>query len=258
MRIRTNVRVIKRNRQIAQYSFFVSMGVWLASLTITFLPAFTDRDPQQLGLLDLVATIVLPFALGLALFAVYMTNLWIREPRPEQVIRDGLKGMNKKSMLYHYHHSPAKHVLIAQQGVFVMIVRWQRGTLVVRDGRWTYRRSLLSSIPAIFRLDSLGRPFAEAERATEYLQSLLEPIAPDVKVQPIIVITDPRAVFEIPEDEEHDIPVLYANEKNASGEKLKPNLTDYMRKIKGDSKDLPLTEDQIKAFEEATLPADEE
>jgi hypothetical protein len=257
MRIRTNVRVIKRNRQIAQYAFFISMGIWLASLAVTFLPAFTDRDPQELGWLELASTIVLPFALGLALFAVYMTNLWIREPRPEQVIRDGLKGMNKSSLLYHYHHSPAKHVLIAPQGVFVIVVRWQRGNIVVHNGRWTYRRSLLSNIPAIFRLDSLGRPFTEAERAADYLQGLLEPIAPDIEVQPLVVITDPRATFEIPDDEENTIPVLYANEKNAAGEKLKPNLTDYMRKIKGSSKELPLTEEQITAFEEATLPTTE-
>lgn len=257
MRIRTNVRVIKRNRQIAQYSFFISMGIWLASLAITFLPVFTDRAPGELGWLDLASTIVLPFALGLALFAVYMTNLWIREPRPEQVIRDGLKGMNKKSLLYHYHHSPAKHVLIAPQGIFVMVVRWQRGNMVITNGRWTYRRSLLSNIPAMFRLDSLGRPFAEAERAAEYLQGLLDPIAPGIEVQPLIIVTDPRATFEVASDENLPIPVLFANEKNASGEKLKPNLTEYMRKIKGNTKDLPLTEDQISAFEEATLPTSE-
>jgi hypothetical protein len=257
MQIRNNVRVIKRNRQIAQYSFFVSMGVWLASLSVTFLPVFTDRSPDEMGWLDLVATVVLPFALGLALFAVYMTNLWIREPRPEQVIRDGLKGMNKKSRLYHYHHSPAKHILIAPQGVFVMVVRWQQGHIIVRDGRWTFRRNLLSSIPAIFRLDSLGRPYAEAERAANYLQSLLDPIAPDVEVQPLIIITDPRAQFEVNGDDEMPVPVLYANEKNINGERLKPNLTDYMRKVKGDTKELPLTEAQIMAFEEATLPTSE-
>ncbi|MEO0565521.1 MAG: hypothetical protein AAF125_25665, partial [Chloroflexota bacterium] len=84
MRVETNIRVIKRNRQIAQYTFFTSMGLWLVSLIITFLPQFApDSQLASLAWLQLVATGVLPFALAIALFAVYMTNLWIREPRPE-------------------------------------------------------------------------------------------------------------------------------------------------------------------------------
>jgi hypothetical protein len=255
MRVQTNVRVIKRNRQIAQYAFFISMSVWLGSLAITFLPAFTDRSVDQLGWLELVATAVLPFALALALFAVYMTNLWIREPRPEQVIRDGLKGMNKKSVLYHYHHSPAKHVLISPQGVFVMVVRWQRGNIIVNGDKWRFQRSFLARFLSLFRLESLGNPVGEAERARSYLARLLEDIAPDVEIEPLLVITDPRAAITVQSDS--PVPIVYANEKNPAGDRLKPTLTDFMRERKTNNTEMPLTAEQIEAFDQATLPESE-
>lgn len=250
MRVETNERVIKRNRQIAQYTFLISMAVWLGSLIITFIPLFGDPTEAQLGWMELVATLVLPFALGMALFAVHMTNLWIREPRPEQAIRTGLKGVSSKSVIYHYHHTPAKHVLITPQGVFVFVVRWQRGNIIVdENNRWRFQRSLLARIPAIFRLEGLGNPNNEAEGAVEYLQRILEPIASDIEIQPIIVLTDPRAELTI-ESDDLPYPVLYADEKQ------KPNLKNFLRKHpqKGNT-DLPLTDEQIAAFEEKTLPS---
>lgn len=245
MRVETNVRVIKRNRQIAQSTFFLSMAIWLAGLGITLLPLFTERDPTEIGWIEIVPTIILPIGLGIALFAVHMTNLWIREPRPEQAIRDGLKGISKQSVLYHYHHNPAKHVLIAPQGIFVMIIRFQSGKITVDGERWQLQRSFIARLAGVFRLEGLGSPNDEAERAVSYLQRILEPIAPDVEIQALIVLTDPRAEAAI---NESPIPVLYADEKQ------KPNLKNFMRKHPNKSADLPLTPEQLQAFEEATLP----
>jgi len=194
MRVETNDRVIKRNRQIAQYSFFVSMGVWLSSMLVTFPGILGDRaDTGAFSILEVGLTFALPFALVLALFAIHMTNLWIREPRPEQAIREGLKGVSKKSVLYHYYHSPAKHVLIAPQGVFVLIVRWQQGLIEVDGDKWRQKRSLAARIGGAFRLDNVGDPINESKRAINYLERVLEPITPDVDVQAIVVLTDPTS-----------------------------------------------------------------
>lgn len=246
MRVETNNRVVRRNRQIAQYAFFISMAVWLAGLAVSFSGAFTETLPENLGFLQYIVTLILPFALGLALFAVHMTNLWIREPRPEQAIRDGLKGVSNKSVLYHYYHTPAKHVLIAPQGIFVLVVRWQQGEITVKGERWRQQRSFIQLIAGVFRLDSLGAPVSEANRAVQYIQRILEPIAPDVTVKSLIVLTDPRAEATI--EEESPIPVLYTDEKK------KPNLKVYMRSHPEKGGDLPLTPEQIEAFEHATLP----
>ena len=176
MRVETNVRVIKRNRKIAQYSFFISMGVWILGLVVSFTDFFENQLPANMEWVEIAISLVLPFALGLALFAVYMTNLWIREPRPEQAIRDGLKGISRKSVLYHYHHNPAKHVLIAPQGIFVIVVRWQQGEINVEGEKWRQQRGIFASFFGLFRLDSLGDPVGEAERAVDYLERVLDPL----------------------------------------------------------------------------------
>lgn len=245
MRVEINERVIKRNRQIAQYTFFVSMAIWLAGLGVTLLPLFTDRDPTDLGWLEVLPTFILPVGLILALFAVHMTNLWIREPRPEQAIRDGLKGISSKSILYHYYHSPAKHVLITPQGIFVMIVRFQSGNIEVDGTKWRLQRSMMSKFTGMFRLEGLGDPNTEAERAVDYIKRILEPIAPDVEITPLVIMTDPRAEISI---NDSPITILYADEKQ------KTNLKNYMRKHPNKGSDLPLTTEQIEAFERATLP----
>ena len=246
MRVETNERIIKRNRQIAQYTFLVSMAIWLSGLGITLLPVFTDREPGDLGWLEVIPTLILPLGLVIALFAVHMTNLWIREPRPEQAIRDGLKGVSNKSILYHYYHTPAKHVLIAPQGIFVFIVRYQSGTIIVNGERWRMRRSPIARIGGLFRLDGLGNPNQEAQRAVDYMQRILEPIAPDVDVHPLVVLTDARVDISM---DDSPIEILFTDEKQ------KPNLKNYMRKHPNKGSDLPLTEEQIAAFERATLPA---
>ncbi|MFZ4816370.1 MAG: nuclease-related domain-containing protein [Phototrophicaceae bacterium] len=245
MRIEINERVIKRNRQIAQYTFFASLGIWLAGLGVTLLPLFQGTDPETLGWLEFVPTIILPVGLLLALFAVYMTNLWIREPRPEQAIREGLKGISNKTVLYHYYHTPAKHLLITPQGIFVLVVRFQTGMIEVKHDRWRLRRGIFERLSGLFRLDGLGDPVGEAKRGVEYIQRILKPIAPNAEVQAVIILTDPRAEVTI---EESSLPILYADEKG------KPSLKNYLRGINR-SGDMPLTPEQIKAFEEVTLPA---
>ncbi len=78
-------------------------------------------------MITLVQTAILPIAFITTIVSVRMTNLWVRQPRPEVVIREGLKGLSNKSVLYSYYHFPARHVLICPQGVFAMVTRFQDG-----------------------------------------------------------------------------------------------------------------------------------
>ncbi|MEL7436074.1 MAG: hypothetical protein AAFN11_19165, partial [Chloroflexota bacterium] len=77
--------------------------------------------------------------------------------------------------------------------------------------------------------------------------------APDVEVQPLVVFVSPKV--EITFEGESSVPILFADEKKS------PNLNDYMRDLNRAQKDniqqrvtLPMTDEQIEAFESATLP----
>ena len=116
MRIETNQKLVRRNRRIAQYLFFFSMGALAAAFIAANAQAFSGELPDTTtleGQLSLILpTLVLPVGVLASLFSVRMTNLWIREPRPERAIQEGSKGLSNKSVLYNYHHIPSRHVLV--------------------------------------------------------------------------------------------------------------------------------------------------
>lgn len=241
MRVETNERLIQRNRRIAQYLFFFSFGALIAAFIANF-----NFDPRSdtTPLVALVPLLLLPVGLVATLASVRMTNLWIREPRPERVVREGLKGLSNKSVLYNYYHFPARHVLISPQGVFAIVTRFQDGAHRVQGNRWITEGGALNTFMRTFRRDGIGNPTRDALAAAAHVQQVLAPIAPDVEVQPLIVFTDPRVQLSV---EDPVVPVLYANSKQ------KPNLTEFMRTYPKERYQT-LTPAQIQAFETATLP----
>lgn len=266
MRIETNQKIVTRNTRLAQYLFFFSMGVLIIGFFVTNQQMFgiSPTSDEAVVLSLLIPSLILPIGLVSTLFSVRMTNLWVRRPRPETIIPEGLKGLSSKSVLYSYYHFPARHVLICPQGIFAIITRFQDGRYTVRGERWHTHRSPIGRLFSIFRLDGIGAPDNEAIRAAQHVKKLLQSIAPEAEVKPLVVFVDPRVKLEI---ENPLVPVVHAEDK------LKPNLKDFMRSIKGDAapeqpvkkgqkgqgaikkKELPmpLTQEQIEAFEAATL-----
>ncbi|NWF70686.1 MAG: NERD domain-containing protein [Chloroflexi bacterium] len=249
MRVETNQKLIKRNRQIAQGLFFFSFAVLIAGFIITNQPLFNPNAPLDPALFYLLPTLVLPVGLISTLFSVRMTNLWVRSPRPEVVIREGLKGLSNKSALYNYYHFPARHVLICPQGVFAIVTRFQDGRFTHEGDKWKSHKSFAGRALSIMRADGIGNPTIDALAAADNLKKRMQAFAPDIEVQPLIVFVDPRAVLEVTNPL---VPVLMPYEK------AEPNLTTYLRSIKGEKKALSNAElvALVKAFDEATLPKD--
>ena len=244
MRIVTNQKLIARNRKLAQYLFFASFGLLIVGLFASGQQtASMANDDMLLGFFAPLILIIVAFVV--TMISVRMTNLWMREPRPEVIMKEGLKGLSNNSVLYHYYHKPAQHVLIAPQGVFALTTRFQNGNFSVNGDDWKTHRSAVSRITSLFRFEDIGNPSEEAVKNAKHVETLLASIAPGVKVQPVVVFTDPRANITI---ENSTVPVLFGSEKR------EPNLTTFMREVrKTQSTAKTLTADQIKAFEAATL-----
>jgi hypothetical protein len=242
MRVETNVNLVRRNRKIAQYLFFGSFGVPLIGLLLINQQA-ANPSTGSLIVGFIIPLLVLPLAYAITLISVRMANQWVRAPRPEDAIPQGLKGIGNKAVLYNYFHLPARHVLIAPQGVFAIVTRFQDARFTVDGEHWTTHRSGIGRAFSLFRMDNIGNPTQDARRAAEHVKKLLEPIAPDVPVQPVIVFTDPRANVEIIST---DVPVVYAAPKRD------PGFKDYVRGVGAERRPM-LTPEQIAAFEEATL-----
>ena len=255
MRIVTNKKLARRNRKITNYLFFGTFGALILGFVVINSSLFTGEAPNALILL--LQTAILPVAFVLTVLSVRMTNLWARPPRPENAIEDGLKGLSGKSILYNYYHFPARHVLICPQGVYAMVTRWHDQEFSVRDGKFHSRRSIISKFFSLIRFDGIGKPFRDAEAARLHVQSVMDEVAADVTVQPLVVFVSPAARLNFEDDEDGlETPVLFADPKQ------KPNLKDYLRDARREMADdeskskaslMPLNDEQIEAFERATL-----
>jgi hypothetical protein len=244
MRILTNARLAGRNRRIAQWMFFASLGVPLLGLLLINTTTAAPTDQSSLFVNMVLPFLILPLAYIVMLYSIRMTNLWVREPRPEAALQAGLKGISNKSVLYNYIFQPAKHVLFTPQGVFAITTRFQDGAFNVNGSEWKSNKRGTARIMTLLRMDSIGNPTADALKAKAKVEELLKDIAPEVPVQPLIVFVDPKATFEATDP---TVPVLHAINREL------PNLKDYLHELSPD-KDVSLTQEQIEAFERAYIP----
>jgi hypothetical protein len=248
MRVNIRHRLVKRNRQIAQYLFFFSFGMLILGLLVINAPGMGGQG-EGTSLFFGLSSLILPAAFISTMVSVRMTNLWVRVPRPEKVIPEHLKGIYNKSVFYSYYHFPARHVLISPQGVFAIVTRYQEGRFIVRGEQWQAVRSPLARLLSILRFDGIGNPTRDAQKAAAHVQSLLAPIAPGVQVRPLIIFTDPRAQVDA---EDTPVEVVFVSNKQA------PSFRELLRTLQRSGVNaMPLTPDQIAAFEAASQVEDE-
>jgi hypothetical protein len=241
MRIVTNQKLVNRNRKWAQYLFFLSFALLIGGLLITN----QQGAPQSTGdvLLTVVApALVLPIAFVATLASVRMTNLWARLPRPEDALRDGLKGINPKAVLYNYYHFPSRHVLFSPQGVFAIVTRFQDGNYTCVGDQWSSNQGIGRRLLGVFRFDGIGNPTADALKAKEHVQSMLKSSEIDVEVQPLIVFVSPRVQLQL---ENPVVPVVHTVIKHEL------SIKKYLQEV-GKDKKLVFTPEQLQRFESLT------
>ena len=250
MQVITNEPLVKRNRKIATYLFFVSLGI----LGFGFIAINTNilgiRSTDAGGAIPTLYIVGMPLIIVIGfittLISVRMTNMWLRMPRPEDVIKENLKGLSSKSRLYNYFHFPARHVLICPHGVFAIITRYHDGAITVSGDKWKRKRSPLSSLLNVFRLDDIGNPAREAQEAANHIRAIIEDYDQDLPVQPIVIFTSPKAKLEL---NNSTVPVFYADIKAT------PNFKNHLRDLQkfGQMKGPENLDEFIEEFEAATL-----
>lgn len=240
MRIETNHKLVRRRRNIARYLFFFSLAVLIGAFVFVNSQALDSEPTDSPEVALLLSALVLPFGVVTSMISVRMTNHWIRHPRPERALQEGLKGLSNRSVLYNYLHLPLRHLLICPQGVFAITTRFQNGSYRIDGDAWKAHEGWFSRVTRFFRHDGIGRPGAEARAHAARIQ----PYMPQgVEVQPLIVFVDPSATLDIHDSE---VPVLYADSKQA------PNIRDFLRAIPPEARQ-SLSPSQIEKFEAATL-----
>jgi hypothetical protein len=188
MRLVTNDRLIKRNATLGKYAMLAGMVVLIGGLLVSFY----GRDNVYLQTVPLVALIV---GFILSNTGIYFTNHYRREPRADQALEAALKGFDDKYHLYNFY-LPAHHFLVTPFGIFVLIPKFQSGSVQWDGKRWKHKNS--NFLLSLFGQESLANPNAEAAAEADTIAKYLaKKVGGDIPpVQAIIVFYHPNASLE--------------------------------------------------------------
>jgi hypothetical protein len=249
MRIVTDERKMKRQALIGRIALFGSLAILLGGLLLTlFGQQIGLFDLNNLGLFYLIYTVILVIGFGVSRIGMYYGNRYLAANRPEMVLREGLKGLDRKFALMVFK-LPADYVLIEPGGVTVLIVKTQAGKIEYKNGKWKSRQGVLAYW--LGRDEPLGDPSNEATEAMGKINKILTEKMPNLKVQvrAVIVFSNPKVELNF---EPAPIPVLLANDLKdyLRGEnKLKELPNSIQRKMREalDAPELPTGEKPVEA-----------
>jgi hypothetical protein len=154
---------------------------------------------------------------------IYFGNRWAKPPRLDIQITKALKGLGRDYTLYHYA-TPASHLLVGPGGVFVIVPRFQRGTITYKKGKWRQHGGLMLWYWRIFAQEGIGRPDLEIKAEVEAVADVLRKQLPMEDydavqpLKPILVFTNPQAVLK--DVEEAPVPTVKIDDLKATVKRL--------------------------------------
>jgi hypothetical protein len=198
MKTVTNVKLVKRNAKIGQYTSLAALVVLGIGLYITF--KMPDNFVYSLGAL----------ALGFVMsqVGINFTNRWGRNPRPDDIIDKSLKGLGREFTIYHYV-TPVSHLLAGPAGIWTIIPHFQSGLITYDKKRWRVKGGgFLQSYMRLFGQDNLGRPDLESEAEIASVKRYLKRVLPEgaeiPQVKAMLLFANPKVELKV---EDAPIPV---------------------------------------------------
>jgi hypothetical protein len=227
MKIIQNDAIIRRNAKIAQLTGFAGLGVLLVGVY------FFITQPEQFALIW--GVVMVGFIMSQV--GIYFTNRWGRRPRPDEHLNTALKGLDNNYTLYHYT-TPTSHLLLGPAGIWVLMPKYQRGTITYENGRWRQRGGgLFLGYMKIFGQEGLGRPDLEVAAETDSIKRFLEKKLPEQEIPPVqavLVFTNESAELQA-----DDAPAPAVSPKK---------LKELIRKS---AKAKPITNERVKEIQQA-------
>jgi hypothetical protein len=176
MTIIRNEQHIRVRRFIAYIFSFAGMGVLLTGMFgLWFLEPTT-------ALSIWLPILALPLGYGLAQVGLYFSNRYVREPRPDERLDEGLEGVAKGSRLYHFVIS-APHVLLTPAGLIALVPKFQTGDITVVGSTW--KQTNIGFMRRMFGQETLGNPTAEAEYRVKQIAQFISQNVPELREEPL-------------------------------------------------------------------------
>jgi len=224
MKVITNDKLVRRNRRLGQIATITGLVVLVGGMVISF------RNPAYYGL----SWIALFIGFALSQIGLYFGNRWGRHPRPDELLNEGLKGLNDQYSLFHFM-TPAAHLLVGPSGMWVILPFHQRGRIVYEKGRWKQKGGgFMQKYLRIFAQEGIGRPDLEGPAEAAAINRFMKRKFPDTQVSEAsvaLVFTSENAQLEVENAPIPTLPLKKLKEMVRKAAKEKPMSPDLIREI---------------------------
>jgi hypothetical protein len=189
VQIITNQATITRGTRIGKIGVFTGLAFLLAGFVISL--AFRETQFIWISFVCLIVGFLV------STVGTMNMNRWVKEPRADQALAQGLKGFDDRYRLYNYV-LPAPHVLLCPSGLFVLTAMGQDGTIRF-DGARFHRNFSMGRVFRMMADEGLGRPFAEGDGQVQALRKYLDEhdVGDGVEVQNVLVFYSPRVTLSV-------------------------------------------------------------
>src|SRR4030066_60100 len=168
----TNEKMIKRNGRIGQIARTGGLIILFGSFIVTF------ANQMYVN----IAFMALLFGFLLTQIGIYFGNRWGRHPRPDELIDQGLKGLNDQYSIYHYM-TPVAHLLVGPSGLWVIMPYYQVGKIVYEKNRWKQKGGgFFQRYMRFIGQEGLGRPDIEAPAEVSSLNRFIKKQIPEDEI----------------------------------------------------------------------------
>ena len=180
---------IERGARVGKIATFAGLGFLGAGLVISLV--------LQASSLIWISFVCLLLGLLVSTIGTMNMNRWVREPRADQALIQGLKGFDDRYRLYNYY-LPAPHVLLSPLGLIVITAMGQDGVIRFEGGKFHRNFSVLRLLRFMAE-EGMGKPFAEADGQVAAVQKLLdeEGLGDQVEIRSVVLFHNPRAELQI-------------------------------------------------------------
>jgi hypothetical protein len=187
----TNLKLIKRNAKIGQYTSFGALVVLGLGLFITF--KYPNAFQYSL------AALLVGFLMSQ--IGIHFTNRWGHNPRPDEIVDKSLKGLGREFTIYHYV-TPVSHLLVGPAGVWTIMPNFQGGVIAYDKKRWKAKGGgVLQSYMRLFGQENLGRPDLESEAEIDSAKRYFKRVLPEgtevPQVNSLLLFANPKVELKV-------------------------------------------------------------
>ena len=205
MKISVDEQKIKRQAKIGRAALTLSLVVLIGGLLLTLIgPQYGLLTPENTGLFLGVYLIILAVGFTVSRVGMYYGNRYLSPTRPELLLREKLKGLDRKYALMLFQ-KPTDYFLVEPGGVTAIVTRatgvrrnaQSARTVSYKGGKWNSRTSLFSSW--FGQEEPFGNPMADATAAAKAISDQIAAYDANLKVpvRAVVLFTNTNLILDI-------------------------------------------------------------